>query len=383
MSKRYFTLPARFVAAAFTALTLLVSTLSPHAAFAEQGDASGGKHRIYGGGFTDARTSPLTLVKLIRNGQYVATCSGMLVSPELVLTAAHCIVDEQGRGYDFQVVVGGNVFTPSFAYYSSSYRPNGAVDTANSKYDLGMLVLQFGVTNVQPMPVWYDYDFLAFPKDVTIGGFGANNEGYNAPGLEPYNLAKSASYSLIATQDEMLLGSFQPHASSPCPGDSGGPVISEFSYLGRILENGLLGVTSLAPVYYDENGRCVVAGNFAYFVDLRTPSSVGFLNAFTGVRRVSARNAYIKYLAISLGSHISATVWQVNSLRDIKKYSVGLLPSAQTLSIFAQDVDRTKLVNRINGRFRAVRRALTAKAAKGAIRAVVRLCDSLAAMGVG
>jgi V8-like Glu-specific endopeptidase len=344
--------------------------------------AEGGSKRIFGGQFFDAKSSPVALIALIRDGQYYSFCSGTLVAPTLVLTAAHCIVDEQGRGYEFQVVIGGNVFTPSAAYYSANYRPNARVTTSNQKHDIGMVVLQFGVTNVQPMPVWADYDFLSFPQTVAVAGFGMNNEGYFSGGLEQYNLAKIASYQLIATQDEMLLGSFQTFATNPCPGDSGGPVLSDFSYLGQMLYKGILGTTSTAGAYADEYGRCAVYDDRAHFVDLRSPSAVAFLNAFPGVYRISARNAYISKLAIELGSQVSATVWQVNGLRELKKYGAGLLPNAQTLSIFAQDSARKNIIKRINGRLRVVRRSLDAKAAKAAIRAVVRLCDSLAGLGV-
>jgi MYXO-CTERM domain-containing protein len=110
------------------------------------------------GGVVAGAYPEAALVDLLRNGQQVAACSGVVIAPQVVLTAGHCI----GGATEW------NVTTP-YAGNQSVHGSNGAVydyyppvptDTVDpSFHDIGLVFLdspivldQYPIVAAQPLP---------------------------------------------------------------------------------------------------------------------------------------------------------------------------------------------------------------------------------------
>lgn len=161
-------------------------------------------------------------------------CSGTLVSPTLVVTAAHCLEDWGGNVIspsEVRVVYG--YLTPKSAPSSErravasvhkhpQYQPYASTDSDGMGHtnDIGALVLQAPIDNgiVAPILPAVDVEAELTPgREVHIAGYGIYNYNQQKDGT----LYKAITPHVRHIQWEMLAG--QPGEPDTCNGDSGGP----------------------------------------------------------------------------------------------------------------------------------------------------------------
>ncbi len=188
-------------------------------------------------GGTDAATCEFpSAVAMLEDDETPVMCSGSLIAPDVVLTAAHCLIPERpivaiGFGEAGQVF-GEPAFTvaPESCEQHPDYASFGTTDIAYCK-------LAKPVTNVPIVPLLAgcEVDVLQPGQSVTIIGFGATWGTYDPQTESLMTMGVGAKRYTTQTIDSVDLDIVEvnmlgPNGSqSACFGDSGGPAMVELA----------------------------------------------------------------------------------------------------------------------------------------------------------
>jgi V8-like Glu-specific endopeptidase len=191
-----------------------LTAVSPAAAITN-GSADGNRHPNVGGLVSPTQYSDGTWIY----------CSGTLISPTVVLTAAHCAEDGERVGvtFDTDYVAGDKVYYGTFEadplYNKSQSDP----------HDIAVVVLDKAVRAITPakLPTANSLSNLSGSQKFTSVGYGAY-EVTNEPGGHQYlynDVRMVATGTLNSTNQSWLRISMNPSTGNggTCYGDSGGP----------------------------------------------------------------------------------------------------------------------------------------------------------------
>lgn len=178
-----------------------------------------------------------SMAALIRKGSFVSTPlmgGGALVGDQWVITAAHTLVDVAPGSVEIWLGTtnlnnpAGRIVRNVLAIYRN---PNFSVSDGMSEGDLALLLLDQPVSGIPILPVLDDLAELAAADSLRVSGFGTTESGV----LLPSPLLLKADAEIITpmmapfpydlTPQSNLLAAIDPdEESTPCRGDSGGPL---------------------------------------------------------------------------------------------------------------------------------------------------------------
>jgi V8-like Glu-specific endopeptidase len=144
-------------------------------------------------------------------------CSGTLIAPNAVLTAAHCasfLGDTEG-----QFKVGGAIYKTSRTFAHPNYDSDAVGEvTAN---DIAVLRLATDVVGVEPSPIYREAPTVGTP--LTLVGYGAGGDGsFGHDGT--YGVKRVGTTSIDVVKSTLIEWFFTNSGeSNTAPGDSGGP----------------------------------------------------------------------------------------------------------------------------------------------------------------
>ena len=162
-------------------------------------------------------TGDPSVVALVRMGNHTAFCTGTLIAPRVVLTAAHCvqpgITDHTQAFFGPDLEAAGTLIDVVFAAQEPGF------DGATLTNDVALLVLA-APSPEQPRPLSqrpFDPSFVG--RTIRIVGFGSTGDA---------NTTFTLKHEAVATIAELDAKTFlfHPTPSQTCAGDSGGPAFS-------------------------------------------------------------------------------------------------------------------------------------------------------------
>jgi hypothetical protein len=192
----------------------LVATLAPPLAPA----------RALVGGEPDGRFADRVAMVLIRGGDKAGFCTGLVLSPRVLLTAAHCLRPLRDMAVHYRDAAGAPVVIPVDAAVSHPLYRADAIKARALSIDLAL------IRTARPLPARFAGAAIADGQPPPIGapaivsGYGAAREGDWASGGE----LRSVTLAVREPASTVLIWAADPtgRAAGACNGDSGAPVWS-------------------------------------------------------------------------------------------------------------------------------------------------------------
>ena len=191
-------------------------------------------------------------------------CSGTIIAPSTVLTAAHCV-----QGYDvkrMQLAIGPNAWRPieTFRIVDGAVHPDySRVQDGRLENDIALLYLERPYTAERKvmLPSSRDDSLMSGAVLAFIGyGYALNSDGVF------FRLGHKARVDMRATSLSSTAFSYGTEGKNTCNGDSGGPALL-LDEEGRYL---LMGTTSYGDQYCTRYG-----------VDMRVDAYLEWINSNT------------------------------------------------------------------------------------------------------
>ncbi len=307
----------------FLILTILLCTsLAPADLTAETADLR--TSRVLGGTSADLQATPTALVKNIV-GFYYYSCSGVLISPRHVLTAAHCIFGSHTSS--LEVTLGHKVYRAERYFIQSNY-PMGTVSDYSASLDLGVIELKTPVRNVKPASLLGNMRLIPGTK-LLVNGYGRHESSDTT--ASPLESGRIASLVIRYLYSGVIKTFYDDTSAATCAGDSGGPAFLSIEGLNVVVGITAQGSSKLSGgnCFINDEGRSVL-------VDLTSLASQEFLRSIPEINIVEGQNDLLLTGLKKSGQQLR----QVSSARRINRARVAntkAIGTLQDLRTYAAD----------------------------------------------
>lgn len=239
----------------------------------------------------------------------VKGCTGTVLTPRIVATAAHCLIDENGISHKEVRVgsVGGKAIADnSWKIMDSFFTISGYKSASTVQFnDIAIIVLREPLEGAKYFEIPSEDIVLAMKRDrvaLTLYGYGTTSDQEPNGSLLPSSLPATYSGEWSATM--INSGYAQSSPGDTCSGDSGGPVIAKYS--GR---DYVIGIINGEP----QSNYCTKIESGGYF------TSFTLLNRYSNLLAMATNAASVLEVSTSY-SQIEALMLQVNSSKiEIEK----------------------------------------------------------------
>jgi len=231
------------------------------------GSSGGGSYGadIIGGGTDSGDPSVVALFGHLPGAQKGFLCTASLISPTVLLTAAHCVDPAAiGAGNVFLAVLGTTLSAPTAVLQvaSTAFDPAFDVNNVGNGHDVGVAMLAQPST-LKPLPINRNpLPITDFGATVRLVGFGADTHADTGAGT------KRSVTTFIDTFDDKLI-MIGSSGRQTCHGDSGGPAIQRLNGVDTII-----GITSYGRDFVPD--EVCFAGGF----DTRVDAVASFIDAY-------------------------------------------------------------------------------------------------------
>ena len=218
---------------------------------------------IIGGKTDNGDSAVLALFASQPGAQSGSLCSASLISPTVLLHAAHCVDPrEVGNGNVFVAIEGTslNAATAVHDVASTHFDPQFDPAQLQNGHDIGVSILAQPITTIKPLP------FNKTPLSQNLVGQAVRLIGYgvnNGPAQSGAGIKRTVTTKLDAFNAQLLQIGDVRHQT--CNGDSGGPALMSINGTTTIV-----GVTSFGQQF------CTGNGGF----DTRIDAQLAFLQEF-------------------------------------------------------------------------------------------------------
>lgn len=209
-------------------LTLLLASCAP-----SPGESGSAEAAIVDGEPTSQLGAVVAIApRRVRCGELsTVLCSGTLIAPDAVLSAAHCF-DSMRPGLAYEVFAGAAVGPDARAVAVLEVTADPSFDSESRQDDVAILWLAGPLEGVQPEPLpAANSPDPELDDRVTLAGFGATSAG-----AAPDGLKRVGSGRIEDIRSGVVAVSPDPSVS--CVGDSGGPLFSETGELIGVASSG-------------------------------------------------------------------------------------------------------------------------------------------------
>ena len=200
-----------------------------------------------------ATTSVVKLNMKDSTGQSLGFCSGTVIAPRAVLTAAHCVNGDVSTILVFQGT-GGQVSCVSFAAHPS-YRHSSSGSTG---LDIGVVITAADLDRT-PLPLLFSRE-SRIGEQAVVAGWGQDETGSSN------GLLKAGTTAISAVTPTWLETANSLTSTNVCAGDSGGPLL---------LSEG--GVWALGGVTSATSGGAYCNSGTSYFANLQNSDAQSFI----------------------------------------------------------------------------------------------------------